>query len=357
MPSNISVEYALAQKKLYAAKTPEEKLSALIEMKSHAPAHKGAENLRSDINKRISEMKSSIERQKTQSKKGAAPSMYVKKDGVGQVLLVGFPNAGRSSLLNKLAGKEIAEVTDYPFATKEPVPAMMNYDGGMVQIVELPAIVQGSAEGKSQGKEIMGMIRNADALVLVCSKEEAPLLVEELKKAFIFVNRTRPPIEVKHSEFVGIQISGKEFLKFPVGQLEDYLKSSGYSNSSVIITGNINSISEVSEALNERITYKPAIAINPREATEHSLIDFKDRLFLLLGRVLVYTKKPGQDADMSSPLSLDKGATVYDLAKILHKDFASKLKYARVWGSAKFPGQRVGPEYVLKNKDIVEISI
>ena len=78
---------------------------------------------------------------------------------------------------------------------------------------------------------------------------------------------------------------------------------------------------------------------------------------MMLDTLLVYTKKPGQDAEMEQPLSLPKGATVQDLAFHLHKDFARKLKFAKVWGSTKFPGQRVGPDYVLKNKDVVEISI
>ena len=90
---------------------------------------------------------------------------------------------------------------------------------------------------------------------------------------------------------------------------------------------------------------------------DHSLVDVKDRLFLLLDKILVFTKKPGMEADMNDPLSLPRDSTVLDLAKILHKDFAKNLKFAKVWGSTKFAGQRVGPEYVLKNKDIVEIAV
>lgn len=359
MPSNVSLEYALASKKLYAARTPEEKLAALLEMRSGAPSHKGAENLRSDLNKKIAELKSEIERQKVSaSKRGAAPSMFVKKEGVGQIAIVGLPNSGKSWLLNKLVGREIAEVTQYPFATKEPVPAMFNYDGGLIQIVELPAIIEGSSEGKAQGREIIGIIRNADAILFVVQDEsQKKVLVDELAKSYIYVNKTRPLINVKASGFPGIQISGKEFLSFPVVQLEQYLKNSGYSNSQVIISGKISSLGEVAEAMNEKICYKKAVFVNPFEVTDHSLVDLKDQLFLLLDKILVFTKKPGQEADMKEPLSLPKGSTLFDLAKILHKDFAKHLKFARVWGSTKFPGQRVGPEYVLKNKDIAEIAV
>jgi ribosome-interacting GTPase 1 len=360
MPSNVSLEYALASKKYYAARTPEERLAALLEMKSSAPSHKGAENLRSDLNRKIAELKSELERSKTVSaRKGSASvSMYVKKDGVGQIVVVGLPNSGKSWLLNKIVGKDVAEVTPYPFATKEPVPAMFEYDGALIQLVELPALIEGSSDGKAQGREIIGVIRNSDAVLFaINSEEQKRVLLEELEKAMVFINKSRPPVIVKSSSFPGIQVSGKEFLGFPVERLEQYLKNSGHSNSQVIISGKISSLSEVAEAMNEKICYKKAVFINPYSVTEHSLVDLRDQLFLLLDKILVFTKKPSYEADMRAPLSLPKGSSVHDLAKNLHKDFARNLKFAKVWGSTKFPGQRVGPEYVLKNKDIVEIAI
>ena len=363
MVSNISVEYSLALKKLEAAKTPEEKLAAMLEMKSWMPTHKGAENLRSDLMKKISELRSQIEKSKNVSAKsgsggGAASAMFIKKEGVGQVVLIGLPNSGKSWLLNKLVGKEVTPVTPYPFATKEPAPAMMDYNGGSIQLVELPALMEGSSEGKAQGKEIMGIIRNADA-VLICANSvpDKDLIVSELAKSLIYLNKTRPPIDVKVSSFPGVQISGKDFLVFPVDQLEQYLKNSGYSNSQVIISGKISSIAEVIEAMDTKIVYKKAAFVNPMLVTDHILVDVKDRIFLILDKILVFTKKPGQDADKNDPIALDANGTVSDLARELHKDFAKNLKHAKVWGSTKFPGQMVGPEYILKNNDVVEISI
>jgi hypothetical protein len=357
MASNVSVEFSLAQRKYDDARTPEEKLAALLEMKSAAPSHKGAENLRSEINRQISALKAKMEHQKTQSKRGSAPTLYVKKDGVGQIVLIGPPNTGKSWLLNKLVGREIAEVTPYPFATMVPIPGMMEYGGGNIQVVEVPAIIPGSAQGKAQGKEIMSVIRTADAIVIVAPDSEKASIVSELEQASIIVGRTRPKIEVKHSSFQGIQVSGKNFLKFPLEQLEGYLKNVGYPNSSAIISGPINSISDVSEAMNESLVYKNSISIDPKNVSDHDLIDLRDKLFLLLDKILVYTKKPGHDADLSSPIAMENDGTVADLARSLHKDFARNLKFARIWGSAKFPGQRVGPEYVLKHRDIIEISI
>ena len=360
MTTNVSVEYGLALTKYENAKTSEEKLAALLEMQSRVPTHKGAEKMRADLNRKISGLKSELERLKeSSSKKGASGSaMYVKKDGIGQVVIVGLPNTGKSWMLNKLVGKEMTPVTNYPFATKLPVPAMMMYDGAQIQMVELPALIEGSSDGKAQGKEIISMVRNADAVLFTINSEEDKAILEnELKKSYIYINRTRPPIVVKASSFPGIQMSGKQFLKFPAEQLEAYLKNSGFSNSQVIISGEIKSLDEVAEAMNATICYKKAFFVNPYEVTDHSLVDLKDKIFLLLDKVLVFTKRPGKDADMKDPIALPIGATVHDLAVVLHKDFAKNLKFARVWGSTKFEGQRVGPEYEVKNKDIVEIAI
>ena len=358
MATNVSVEFAAAQCKYDAATTDEAKLAALIEMKSTAPSHKGCESLRAEINKKIAIIKSKVERANSSpTKKGSAPSMYVKKDGIGQIVIVGMPNTGKSWLLNKLVGKKLTEEADYEFTTYEPVPGMAPYEGGSLQMVELPAIVQGSSEGRSQGKEIISLARNADGIIILGTKEQRDIVANELKESKIFLNRLRPPIEVKVSSFKGIQISGKEYLGFSEEKLIEYLKNTGFASSSVIITGKIDSIDNVIEALDMSIVYKKALFLDVRNVTDSLLPELKDYIFSTLDKVLVYTKKPGKDVELVDPMALPKGATLGDLAEHLHKDFAKKLKFAKVWGSTKFPGQRVGPEFELKNKDVVEISI
>jgi uncharacterized protein len=358
MPTNVSIEFANAQKKYDIAQTPEQKLTALLEMKSTAPHHKGCETLRAEINRKIAALKSNVERQKTQqSKRGASQNVYVKKDGVGQIAIVGPPNSGKSWLLNKLVGMKVVEEAIYPFSTIKPEPGMMDYCGGKIQLVEIPAIVEGSSEGKAQGKELLAMIRNADAILIVASKNDENIIINELLNSHIILNKEKPRIIVKHSEFCGIQISGKHYIQFPIEQLEGYLKSIGFANSNIIVSGPINNLTEVSQVLDERTIYKKAIIIDTRNITDHQLLDLKDKIFLMLNKILIYTKKPGREAEMNEPLALPKDSSINDLAMHLHKDFAKKIKFAKVWGSTKFPGQRVGPEYILQNKDIIEISI
>ena len=78
-------------------------------------------------------------------------------------------------------------------------------------------------------------------------------------------------------------------------------------------------------------------------------------LFELLDVIRVYTKAPGRRADRAVPFVLPRGATVQDASAAVHKDFAERLKYARIWGAQTFEGQMVQREHVLSDGDILEL--
>ena len=91
--------------------------------------------------------------------------------------------------------------------------------------------------------------------------------------------------------------------------------------------------------------------------TGENLSDFKIRVYRLLGILRVYSKPPGKKADLNDPFILKQGSTVLDAAGHIHKDFAEKLKFARIWGSEKFEGQMVHRDHVLADGDIVEFHV
>jgi len=78
-------------------------------------------------------------------------------------------------------------------------------------------------------------------------------------------------------------------------------------------------------------------------------------LFRALDKIRVYTKEPGKKPDLAAPFVLAQGATILDLARTVHKEVAERLKFARIWGSAKFDGQQVEREHVLIDGDVVEL--
>ena len=76
-----------------------------------------------------------------------------------------------------------------------------------------------------------------------------------------------------------------------------------------------------------------------------------------LGIVRVYSKPPGKEPSMQSPVVLPRGSTIVGMAAAIHKDFAQQLKFARVWGGTKFSGQRVQRDYVVQEGDVIELHI
>lgn len=71
----------------------------------------------------------------------------------------------------------------------------------------------------------------------------------------------------------------------------------------------------------------------------------------------VYTKTPGKPPQKDRPFTVRRGSTVLDVARLVHKDLAESLKYARAWGNEVYDGQQVGPEYLLADTDVVELHM
>ena len=87
---------------------------------------------------------------------------------------------------------------------------------------------------------------------------------------------------------------------------------------------------------------------------ENKINEIKNIIWSKLGLIRVYTKSSGTVA--KKPIIMKKDSTVKDAAERVHKDFVKKFKYAKIWSlSGKFPGQQVGLDYLLKDKDVIEL--
>ncbi len=355
MTTNPGPEYFLAQERYDAAKTSHDKLIALTEMLKFCPRHKASEKLVAELTYKISKLKQEAEKEKIQqSKRGGGNSINVKKEGAGQIVILGAPNSGKSHFLKMLTGVDV-EIAPYPFTTTKPEIGMMTYRGAQVQLVEVPAIIEGSSEGKANGTQLLSLARNSDAIIVMHRDEtEKDMIVNELVKTGIIITRKKPRIRItQNPEYKGITVGGKQFLKISEKDLENTLKGFGIHKASVLLEENTDR-DKLTEALDESLDYKNGLFI--KTATEGDIEALKAKIFALLEKIMVYTKRPGLDADMNDPLSVKEGATVGEVAALVHKDIANSLKYARVWGSAKFDGQKVSKDYQLKNGDIIEIS-
>src|SRR5262249_28493143 len=93
----------------------------------------------------------------------------------------------------------------------------------------------------------------------------------------------------------------------------------------------------------------PMLAVS---ATQGSNLEALHReLYTLLDIVRVYTKAPGKKPDPSAPFTMPRGSTVVEVAATVHKDFATHLKFARIWGTEKYDGQMVQRDYIVQEGD------
>jgi hypothetical protein len=384
MPTNVTAEYLAAEEEYRQAKTIPEKIRALEKMYATVPKHKGTEKLRLQIKRKISELRKELEKQQSQ-RKGGGYSFSVKKEGAAQIVLAGLPNVGKSSLLKVLTDVDV-DVADYAFTTVEPIPGMMKYKDVQIQLVEVPGLVEGAALGKGMGTQLLSVIRNADAIAIVVDLSQDPIkqmeiLLREFERAGIKINKRKPKVEVKRMPMGGIVINGQDLIQGDISEVMKMLREEGIHSAEITVKEPVT-LEEFSDALDESIVWRKAIIIAnkgdapgskenyeklvgaygdrfkivPVSAEKKANLEaLKEALYDLAGIIRVFTKSPGEEPAYP-PIALKKGATVLDVAERIHKDFAKNFKYARVWGkSAKFPGQRVGPDHVLEDGDIVEI--
>jgi uncharacterized protein len=322
MPANLTPQYLEAERRFREATTPEEQLEALEAMMATIPKHKGTEHMRADIKRRMAKVRTEAARGRKSAAKG--PTWHhVPREGAGQVMLVGAPNAGKSRLLAALTNANPI-VAPYPFSTRAPLPGMVPFEDIKIQLVDLPPIAPETAE-----PWLFALIRQADGALLIADLEDDDLLAA--------MDRV-------------LELTGQGRVEFGRGRGQ-----SGAVPTLLVATKSDAPDAGVRlELLRE--AYGARFDILPVSAeTGEGLEALRHELFRLLGVIRVYTKAPGRRADKSVPFVFRRGITVEEAAAVVHKDFAERLKYARVWGSRTFEGQMVQREHVLEDGDVLEL--
>jgi uncharacterized protein len=372
MPTNYDYAYARALQQYEEAKTLEEKITGLEAMRSTAPSHKGAENLRQDITGRLAKFKGQLE--KSKQKKGKSSGMTAKKETAVQIILVGVPNSGKSTLLKTLTNAN-PQIANYKFTTTEPEIGIIEYKKGKMQIVEIPGIIKGTAKGKARGKEKLNLIRNSDFVIFVLRgkkhqiKSEIDLIVEEMRQNNVKINIKKPDIILKKNDTRGIEIAGEQNLLTEKEKVISYLNSIGVVNGTLAVNEKAD-LEKIKVGLDPSTSYNKGMGLwlNGEESFNYKNIEIekinlekieeiKEMIYNKLDLIFVFTKKNREKKIDEEPILLKKDSTVEDLCKTLHKDFIQKFKYAKVTGSTKFVNQKVSKDYILKDKDLVEIFI
>lgn len=332
MPANLTPQYLEAEQRYRAAKTTAEKTTCLEEMLRIIPKHKGTEKMRADMRRRLSKLK--IE---TSKSAGARRSQdpTVQSEGAGQIVLIGAPNVGKSSLLQALT-KATPDVADYPFTTRKPIPGMVRFENVQIQLVDLPPVSRDYME-----TWMPQIVRNADALLLVVDLSHAGVLDEvELLTEFLQEWKVLPLAQA-------LTLEESEDLPTGVVPLRTLLLGQKFD-----MPGSADNWDVLQDLYGERW---PMLAVSTTQ--RHNLDVLPRALYTLLDIIRVYTKAPSKKAELSSPFTLPQGSTVTDVAAAVHKDFANRLKYARIWGTDKYDGQMVQRDYVVHEEDIIELHM
>lgn len=330
MPANLPPQYSKAEEEYRKAASPAERLEVLREMFRLLPKHKGTEKLQADLKQKISRAKDEIEGSKGAGKKGGV-SHRVPREGAGQVVLVGPPNAGKSAILGAVTNAK-PEVAAYPFTTRAPYPGIMSYEDVRIQVVDLPPITAEFLE-----PWVPSLIRSADAALLVVDLSSDDVA----DAAEVVLSR----LAQMHTELVGT-------LPFDVeDETVQHVKT-------VMVANQIDAEGAADRLDILRDWFSPRFPILPISAQRGEGLDALRRAsYDLLGVMRVYTKLPGKPPDRTKPFTIPIGGTVLDLAREIHRDFEHTLKFARVWGTGVFEGQTVKRDHELHEADVVELHI
>lgn len=329
MPANLTPQYKEAEERFRKATTREEKLVALREMLALLPKHKGTEKIQADLRRRLAKLEEEVESAHKGGPTRADPG-YVRHEGAGQWVLIGPPNAGKSALLQALTAAH-PEVAPYPFTTRLPQPGMMPYEDVQVQIVDAPPVTAAHTE-----VWMPNLARNADGCLVVLDVA-ADDVDDGFDACLGLLERARVwpasrPLPADASPVLVVQ--------------------------PVFVIGNKRDLDDGDETFTAlaRETVGDAFPFFSVSAERGDGLDaLRQRLFLELGRIRIYTKEPGKKPEHERPFVLPQGATVHDLAVAVHREVAEHLKFARIWGTAAFDGQQVDREHVLHDRDVVEL--
>jgi hypothetical protein len=264
-------------------------------------------------------LESELERTRLRAKVVHRDSLQVRREGAAQVALVGPPNAGKSSLLQALSQIQI-RTGDYAFTTLRPVPALTRIGGVLVQLVEIPGLIEGAHEDRGGGRALLGVLRNADAIVYCRAAAE------------------------------------------PVAALDVVLRevaAAGIEKASLVALTKADELppDALAEALDDARGASPralsgAVAVSVLD--EESLDALRRAIWGLTGLIRVFPRRGGRVEE--EPFALPAGATVGALAARVHHELEASCTGALVWGaSARFDGQRVGRGHVLADGDVVEV--
>jgi small GTP-binding protein len=254
-----------------------------------------------------------IEETRVRSNAVQRDSIAVRREGAAQIALVGPPNVGKSSILQALSDIQI-RTGDYAFTTTRPVPALTGIGGVLVQLVEIPGLIEGATDDRGGGRALLGVLRSADAIVLCARAGGDPRELAAVRAEVAAAGIEKPTV------LAATRADEAE-------------------------PGAVDAL---------RAEFPDLEVVSVSVLDERSLDGLRDAVWSLTGLIRVWLRT-GRETE-PEPLAIHPPATVADVADAIHHDLGATAIGARIWGpSARFDGQRVGRDHEVRDGDAVEI--
>jgi len=308
----------------------------------------------------------------------------VTKSGDARVGLIGFPSVGKSTLLTKMTGTK-SEVAAYEFTTLTCIPGTFSYKGCNIQLLDLPGIIEGAKDGKGRGRQVIGVARTCNLILIVLDAGKPMthkrIIEKELEGFGIRLNQKPPNIvfKVKERGGVNLTINGVSSLSHldknlitnvlkeyrinncditlrcdaTVDQLIDVIEGNRVYCPCLYVLNKIDTITVQELDLLSRVPhYVPICA-----GKEWNFDELLEKIWEYLAMLRIYTKPKGQIPDYDAPVVVPRDkCTVEEFCIRIHKGLLAQFKYAMVWGSSvKHNPQKVGKEHILHDEDVVQI--
>ncbi|MFW9999560.1 MAG: GTPase [Candidatus Hodarchaeota archaeon] len=396
MSSNLPPQAKAKYQEYLDAGALEERIKKLEEFLSLVPKHKATEKIVALNKSRLAKMKRELDdrRQKQKSTQKVISPFSIKKEGIQIILISCYqtPGVGKTSILNYLTGAAEEKIGKF---TVLPEIGIYHYKKIRFQMVDMPSIMKGASEGVGNGKEIMSQLRAADLLCFCVDlstdiEDQIDLLVNELTKADIRINKLPPPLTIEKTGANKIQVlyltkEAKEIegLDDLAEQIKEIINENGIRNAIVKIYGEIT-LDNVIDVLTPSVVYKKVILLGTKGdlphtqevfeklkknysvkfpiifgtslQKEHFPKDFGEKILKFLNKIRIFTMNSGIIAEI--PLIMDKNSTVKDAALKIHRSFYDSFDHAIIIREGeRQKRKKVGLDYALKDNDIIEIHL
>jgi len=367
-----------------------EKIKSIEEEMARTQRNKATEFHLGTLKARLARLRAQL--LEPSSKGGSGDGFDVKKYGNARVALIGFPSVGKSTLLSAVTTTESLAAA-YEFTTLTCIPGVIHYNDCKIQLLDLPGIVEGAAEGKGRGRQVIAVAKSADLILMVLDalKEgttyrHREILEAELQSVGIRLNTKPPDIYFKQKPTGGIKFSSTiKVTKLgddPQTVIKKVLQEYKIHNCEIIFREDCDIDQFIDVVQGNRKYIRCLYVFNKIDTitiekvdqlarSEHAVVisctlklgfpTFLEKIWEYLSLVRVYTKKRGQSPSFQEPVVLTagrNGVTVLAACEQIHKDLIENMKWSYIWGSSvKQLPQKVGLKHQLHDQDVLQIVI